>query len=178
MDINFFDRAVIDDPLPVYEQVRQAGRVVWNETLGAWMLTGFKDCSKVLTDDGRRFAMMNGDPELIFWFEATNMMQVDGTEHLRLRRCLVPLFTRQSIAKWERRVGEVVDELLTPLAEGSDELDIIAEFTMIPTVIVAEMLGVPREHHGDFRRWSHQITSNLAYGHEDSRHARHNGPGG
>jgi cytochrome P450 len=142
---------------------------VWNSDLAAWMLTGFDDCTEVLTDGGGRFAMMNDDPELIFWFDgATMMMMVDGAEHLRLRRCLVPLFTRQAITKWEQRVGEVVDELLTPLAQGRDELDIIAEFTMIPTVIVAEMLGVPRDRYEDCRRWAHQITSRLAYGHEDS----------
>jgi hypothetical protein len=33
-------------------------------------------------------------------------------------------------------------------------------------VIVAEMLGVPEERHEDFRRWSHAIISNLAFGHE------------
>jgi cytochrome P450 len=71
------------------------------------------------------------------------------------------------VARWERRVGEVVDELLAPLVAGKDSFDLINGFTMIPTVIVAEMLGVPRERHEDFRRWSHAITSNLAYGHED-----------
>src|SRR5262249_39111348 len=44
---------------------------------------------------------------------------------------------------------------------------LIADFTMIPTVIVAEMLGVPPERHQDFRRWSHQIVSNLSFGNED-----------
>lgn len=58
LNINFFDRVVIEDPVPVYEQVRRAGRVAWNETLGVWMLTGFDDCTRVLVDDGSRFAMV------------------------------------------------------------------------------------------------------------------------
>jgi cytochrome P450 len=168
LDVNFFDQSVIRDPYPLYERIRAAGHVVWNNQFGGWMVTGFDDSSILLTDTGERFAMMNGDPELIFWFDGTMMMMVDGSEHLRLRRALAPLFTRQAISRWERRVGEVVDELLTPLVAGSDELDLIAEFTMIPTVIVAEMLGVPKDRHQDFRRWSHQIVSNLAYGHEDA----------
>jgi cytochrome P450 len=167
LDVNFFDRSVVEDPFPLYEQIRSAGRIVWNDTLKGWMIPGFEECSTVLTDSGERFAIMNGDPNLIFWFDAPNMIQVDGAEHQRLRRCLVPLFTRSATAKWEQRVGEVVDELLTPLRYGSDNFDLIADFTMIPTVIVAEMLGVPKERHHDFRRWSHEIVSNLAYGHED-----------
>jgi cytochrome P450 len=38
---------------------------------------------------------------------------------------------------------------------------------MVPTIIVAEMLGVPEDRHADFRRWSKTIVSNLAWGHED-----------
>jgi cytochrome P450 len=167
MDVNLFERSVVENPFPLYERIRHAGRVVWNGTLGAWMVPGFEDCSAVLTDAGERFAMMNGDPALIFWFDAPNMIQVDGAEHVRLRRALAPLFTRQAVARWERRVGEVVEELLAPLEAGRDSFDLINDFTMIPTVIVAEMLGVPSERHEDFRRWSHAITSNLAYGHED-----------
>ena len=94
------------------------------------------------------------------------MIMVDGAEHQRLRNPLSPLFTRSAAAKWEPRVREVVEELLTPVVEGADTLDVIADFTMIPTVIVAELLGVPPERHQDFRRWSHVINSNLSFGHE------------
>jgi cytochrome P450 len=163
--VNLFERSVIQNPYPVYEEIRAAGRIVWNEFLQGWMIPGFDDAAAVLTDTSR-YAMMNGDPDLIFWFDALNMIQVDGAEHQRLRGPFVQFFTRSATAKWEQRVGEVVDQLLTPLVEGRDTFDLIADFTMIPTVIVAEMLGVPPDHYEDFRRWSHQITSNLAYGNE------------
>jgi cytochrome P450 len=166
LDVNLFERSVIDDPHPVYEQIRAAGRLVWNEYLHGWMITGFDDAATVLTDDGSRFAIMNGDPELIFWFDALNMIQVDGAEHHRLRGPFVQFFTRSATAAWEQRVSDVVDELLAPLVEGRESFDVIADFTMIPTVIVAEMLGVPPDRYEDFRRWSHQIVSNLAYGNE------------
>jgi cytochrome P450 len=168
LSANFLDAETILDPFPLYEQIRAEGRVVWNGAMGMWMVPGFDDCLSILTDAGDTFTMMTADPEYIFWFEAPNMIQVDGPEHTRLRRCLSPLFTRNAVAKWEARVAEVVDELLRPLAAGASSFDIIADFTMIPTVIVAEMLGVPKERHLDFRRWSHAIVSNHAYGHEDS----------
>jgi cytochrome P450 len=60
--------------------------------------------------------------------------------------------------------------MIAPLANGQPSFDLIADFTMIPTVIVAEMLGVPPERHDDFRRWSHDIVSNLAYGSESEEH--------
>jgi cytochrome P450 len=113
-----------------------------------------------------RFREMSGETEISCWQPAPNMIKVDGPEHQRLRGPLVPLFTRSAAATWEPRVRAVVEELLTPLVDGADSFDIIADFTMIPTVIVAEMLGVPKERHEDFRRWSHVINSNLSFGNE------------
>jgi cytochrome P450 len=167
LDLNFFERAAIENPFPLYEEIRSVGNVVWNELLGGWMVVGFDESSTVLTDKGEHFTEINSDPELIFWFDAPNMITVDGPTHQRLRGGLASLFTRSAVAKMEQRVEAVVDQLLTPLG-ASSEFD-LADFTMIPTVIVAEMLGVPEEHHGDFRRWSHEIVSNLAYGHEDEQ---------
>ncbi len=167
LDVNFFDRSAIEDPYPLYEAVRSAGRVVWNDLLSGWMVTGYQDCWEVLTDNGERFAAMGSDPETLPWFEAPTMISTDGPVHNRLRGCLVPLFTRRAVARYEQRVIEVVDQLLAPLAAGDRSFDLIADFTMVPTIVVAEMLGVPPERHADFRRWSNTIVSHLSWGHED-----------
>jgi cytochrome P450 len=165
LDVNLFDRSIVEDPFPLYEEIRAAGRVVWNDVVKAWMIPGFVDCSTVL-GDMERFREMSGETALGPWQAAPNMITVDGPEHQRLRGPLAPLFTRTASAVWEPRVREVVDELLSPLIDGAEGFDIIADFTLIPTIIVAEMLGVPPERHEDFRRWSHTINSNLSFGHE------------
>jgi cytochrome P450 len=167
LDVNLFDPSVVEDPFPLYEEIRAAGRVVWNGAVGAWMIPGFNDCAAVLGDMDR-FREMSGEVEVASWQGAPNMITVDGADHQRLRGPLVPLFTRTAAAKWEPRVREVVEELLTPIVEGATSFDVIADFTMIPTVIVAEMLGVPKERHEDFRRWSHILNSNLSFGHESA----------
>jgi cytochrome P450 len=169
LDINFFDRPAIENPWPLYEQVRGTGRVVWNEFIHGWMVTGFDDCREVLTDDGERFSAVPSDPRVLPWFEAPTMISSDGADHQRLRKCLAPMITRRAVEHWEERVDAVVEQLLAPLAAGDASYDLIADFTMVPTIIVAEMLGVPEERHGDFRRWSNTIVSNLSYGHEDER---------
>jgi cytochrome P450 len=166
-DVDLFDGSIVEDPFPLYEEIRAVGRIMWNDAVKAWMVPGFDDCSAFLGDMDR-FHEMSGDPEMTPWLHAPNMITVDGPEHQRLRGPLTPLFTRSAVARWETRVREVVDELLRPLTEGAESFDIIADFTMIPTIIVAEMLGVPKERHEDFRRWSHVINSNLSFGHESS----------
>jgi cytochrome P450 len=71
------------------------------------------------------------------------------------------------VARLQARIADVVDELLAPLVSAPDGFDIIRDFTMIPTVILAEMIGVPRSRQEDFRRWSSTIAGSLAYGNED-----------
>jgi cytochrome P450 len=166
-DIDFFDRAVVEDPFPHYEEVRAAGRVVWNDMLHAWMVTGFDDCKTVLGDPSRFSNAQYRDPAKVWWFEAPNMVMADPPDHRRLRQPLSPMFARGAVARLQGRVADVVDELLAPLVSAPDGFDIIRDFTMIPTVILAEMIGVPRSRQEDFRRWSSTIAGSLAYGNED-----------
>src|SRR5260370_36292979 len=91
------------------------------------------------------------------------MITVDGPGHRRLRGALSPLFTRRAVAGWERRVALVFENLLEPLVASSDSFDLIADFTVLPTLIVSEMLGVPDDLHEDFQRSSHDIVTNLAF---------------
>jgi cytochrome P450 len=166
LDVDFFTSAFIADPYPVYEEIRAVSNgPVWNGLLNAWVIVGFEEGVGVMTDT-ERFLMMN-TADMTPWFEAPNMITVDGDLHRRLRGALSPLFTRTAVARWSQRITEVVGSILEPLVAGNDSFDLIADFTKIPTIIVAEMLGVPAERHGDFMRWSHAIVSNLAYGMED-----------
>jgi cytochrome P450 len=167
LDVNFFDPAFRADPYPVYEEIRAVGNVVWNELLHGWMVVGFDESVTVMTDTAR-FPMLNSDPEMVPWFEAPNMITVDGALHRRLRGALAPLFTRSEMLRWEPRVKEVVQDLFQPLLQGNGSFELIGDFTKLPTIIVAEMLGVPDDRYEDFMRWSHDIVSNLAYGLEDA----------
>lgn len=169
VDVDFSDPAVIADPFPVYEQIRATGRVVWNGVAKGWMVPGFADCEEVLggpAEKAGRFGQVGARyPEVTFWFEAPNMIIADRAEHRRLRHCLAEYFTPTYTARWEPRIREVVDQLLAPLAQAR-EFDLISDFTRIPIVIVAEMMGVPEERHDDFLRWSNAVTGNIAFGAE------------
>ncbi len=169
VDVDWTDPSVISDPYPVYEEIRAAGRVVWNGVMNGWMVTGYDDCVEVLrgrSTSRNRFGQVGARyPELTFWFEAPNMIIADGAEHIRLRQPVAEYFTPTYVAGWETRIREVVDQLMEPLAQGR-EFDLISDFTRIPIVIVAEMMGVPEERHDDFLRWSNAVTGNVAYGRE------------
>jgi cytochrome P450 len=164
VDSNFFDPAYLSDPYPFYDEIRAVANVVWNDVINGWVIVSFDECAQVFVDPGDKIGVMSGDPEITFWFEGDNMIGSDGALHKRLRGALAPLFTRQATAKWEKRVREVVDRLFDPIAAGGHSFDLIADFTVIPTLIVSEMLGVPDDRQDDFQRWSHDIVTNLAFG--------------
>src|SRR5207249_2401464 len=140
------DRAVIEDPFPVFEEIRATGRVVWNDLVKGWMVPGYDDIVEVFSDTrGSRFRILGA--EVFFWFDAPTMITIDGAEHRRLRQPLAQYFTPAEMTrKWEPRIREVVDELIAPLAEREETFDLV-DFTKIPVIIVAEMFGVPPEHH-------------------------------
>src|SRR5438067_665471 len=121
LDVDFADPALISDPFSTWEEVRAAGRVVWNGTQRGWMVTGYDDCSTVFDDTwGERFGMFSR--EVLFWFDAPNMISVDGKEHRRLRRGLARYFTPAATRRaWEARVREVVEDFLAPLVQRSEE---------------------------------------------------------
>jgi cytochrome P450 len=167
VDSNFFDPAYLENPYPFYDEIRAVGNIVWNDIVKGWVIVGFDEATTVMADGGEKVAILSGDPEITFWFEGPNMIAVDGLDHKRLRGALAPLFTRAATAKWEARVSEVVKDLLAPLVSGSDSFDLISDFTVLPTLIVSEMLGVPQNRQADFQRWSHDIVTNLAFGLED-----------
>jgi cytochrome P450 len=166
LDFNVFDPAYKDDPYLLYEEIRAVGDVVWNDLLPGWTVVGFDQALTVFSNQGESFEQLAGDPEMTPWMQAPNMITVDGSYHRRLRGALSPLFTRSAVARWEKRVSEVVEGMLAPLVDGNDSFDLISDFTLLPTVIVADMLGVPAERYDDFRRWSHNIVTNLSWGYE------------
>jgi hypothetical protein len=174
-DVDFTDPALIVDPYSVYDEIRAVGSVVWNGTAQGWMVPAWAECVEVMDDPkAERFGVVGArHPEVTFWFDAPNMIIADGAEHRRLRQGVSRYFTPSAITKrWEPRVREVVEALLAPLIEGDGSVDLVGDFTKIPVIIVAELLGVPEQHHDDFRRWSHEIISNLRFGYESDENRR------
>ena len=174
LDVDFADPAVIADPFPVYEEIRAAGRVVWNEVLGAWMVPGFHDCVELLSNtDGARFGIYWAErPGTAFWFDTPNMVTAEGGEHRRFREGFARFFIPAAIARrWEPRVREAVDEALSPLTGGVERFDVVDALAKVPGVILAELLGVP-ERQEDFKRWSNAVVRNIAFGREQPESRR------
>jgi cytochrome P450 len=128
------------------------------------MVARYADAVAVLRDDARfgtqRPAARKsgqglgvfGTPPLVF---------TDPPLHTRLRRLMGRPFSPRRVREMEPRIRVMAEELAdriarTARADGS--FDLMTEFANpLPTMVIAEMLGVPAADYEDFKIWSDTI---------------------
>jgi cytochrome P450 len=90
----------------------------------------------------------------------------DPPQHADDRRLLVPLFTRQAVARYEGLTRATAARLIDQF-EHRGEVDAANEYARdIPVVVTTRMLGLPAEDHERFHEWTVQM---LKEGAEDFR---------
>jgi len=175
-------RQVIRDPYPIYDRMREAGRVL-STPYGMKLVHRYEDVREVHLDH-ERFSMgalgramgggdsggsngggmSMGGPD---FFGAQTMLTTDPPDHERLRRVVNRAFTPRSIADIEPRVRDICRRLLAPLSNG-EPFDIVADFAApLPTIVIAELLGIPSEDGAKFREWTEAITGTDIRGRTD-----------
>ena len=91
--------------------------------------------------------------------QARNLIATDPPRHEVMRKIVSRGFTPRRIASYENRVRTVVGACMTTLHQRG-AFDLMADLAVpVPTVIIAEMLGVEPERHADFKRWSDLVIS-------------------
>jgi cytochrome P450 len=147
--------------------MRDAGRVL-RSPLGALLVHRYEDVREV-HGDHEHYSMgalagampMAGAAEGAGEdsFMGQTMLTTDPPDHERLRRVVQQAFAPRSIAQMEDRVRAITRRLIGGKARG-EPFDIVADFAApLPTIVIAELLGVPPEDAAQFRLWSDSITS-------------------
>ncbi|WP_437756190.1 cytochrome P450 [Sorangium sp. So ce1389] len=86
----------------------------------------------------------------------------DPPRHTKLRAIVLRAFTPRSIAALEPRVRELSRELLDARIERG-EMDLAADYAgPLPTMVIAEMIGIPVEDRARLLRWS-EVIVNLSH---------------
>jgi cytochrome P450 PksS len=160
------------DPFAFYARLR-AEAPVYRTTLPtrerAWLVTRYDDAVAVLKDE--RFvknpanAMTPAQLARQPWFRTIfrslqrHLLNLDGADHARLRALVSQAFTPRLVEQMRGRVQALADELLDPV-QGRGRLDLVRDFALpLPTVVIAEMLGVPSADRHAFHRWSDAMLS-------------------
>jgi cytochrome P450 len=160
-----------DNPHDVLDMIRAAGRVFEDPVLGRKVLTHAEDIEAVLRDrdlcvDPRKapqssFMSMLADRDSDGRGTEPSMLFLDPPDHDRLRGLVNKAFTRKAVERMHPRIEAVAAELLDAV-EGRDDWDVIADYSApLPTIVIAEMLGVDPGDQARFKAWSDIVVQGL-----------------
>lgn len=156
------------DPYAAYAELRRSTPMFFDERFGMTFLTRYRDVFSVLTDPrfgrlppGAEVADAGDDrPELRCYdrYIRVNLLETEGQTHRNLRRHLARSLHPARIAELERRVETIAADLVDALEPGVP-VDFVAELAEpLPVMMIAELLGWPRQDRHRLRPWSAAIV--------------------
>ncbi len=164
------------DPYPLYKRLREEDPVHWSEALDAWVLTRYDDVVAVLRDSrfsaDRRGARNRYVQEAMAAAEehggsvarANTLLTSDPPEHTRMRLLISKAFLPRAVEELRPHIQEITDELLDAVQEPG-RLDILLDVAHpLPTIVIAELMGVSTGDRAQFKRWSDDIVATLGGG--------------
>ena len=167
MDIDFTLGPGEGLPLGTYRRLREAGPVVWSDTLGGWAVSGYEATREALADVAR------------FTSAGTPVADVFGTQGMLvndtpLHHTLRAVWARHvGIAAMERRTAELEANAAGALGavcarlEAGEAVDFIPVFRDFVIRFIVASFGVPPERAGIFFRWSELSADTPALGMEE-----------
>jgi cytochrome P450 len=154
-----FDVAIIDDPYPAYRLLRDEDPVHHAAESDTWVLSRHDDVQTALLDHDS-YSSVDGvfptPPGSDFVQSLLPMMVLmDPPRHNQLRALVSRAFTPRRIAALHDGIEELAQDLVERLDEGAGSADFVTDFAgVLPAVVIADLMGVPREDRDQFRQWS------------------------
>ncbi len=193
VNVDLFDPAFLADPYPTYRWLREHSPV-HHLGAEYWLVSRHDDVVRVLrtptvfsselgyggmmsadasalpgSDPDRRRALTDsGMGVLMRSFAGLRVLiAADPPDHTRLRKLVSRQFTPRAIAALESRLREICDRLVDDMLDA--RVDGVADLWQhvsypLPTMVIAELLGIPPERKADFKRWSDAIVNGLSFG--------------
>ena len=160
--LTHFDPEFRKNPYPILAELRERDPIHRDTELGRWVFTRHDDVWEILRNPEYWSDPRKGNPDsfarrfLGSGDEEPSMLLMDNPGHRRLRELARHPFTPRAVEVWRERARTVAKRHVSAIEE--DEFDLIsAVANPIPTVVIAELLGVDPERHSDFKRWSDAV---------------------
>jgi len=172
MMLNPFMAAFRSDPYPAYKALREADRVMWQEMMQAWLVTGYAEVQSILKDhahfsserqraSNRLIAQLMEQQDSGVMRRTATMLSVDPPDHTRLRTLVNKAFTPRVVERMRPHIQEIADGLLDAVSEPA-RLDVVRDVAIpLPIIVIAEMLGVSPSDREQFKAWSTDIAGVL-----------------
>jgi hypothetical protein len=163
LQLTNLDPTFREDPYPILADLRTRDPIHRDEELGRIVFTRHDDILEILRNpnhwtDPRKAKVGSFTREFLgSGDEEPSMLMMDDPAHRRLRQLVRHPFTPRAVERWRTRARQVADRVIDEVAHTStaDEFDLIARIANpIPTVVIAELLGIDPDQHARFKAWS------------------------
>ena len=172
-DRNLIHPHNLEDPAPLYRELRRYDPVHWAENIHAWFLTRHDDVAAAFVDPRLsaerwkffEYQLQGLGPEVIEEFlqlTRDQMVMRDGAEHVRLRRQAGVAFTPLRVEELKPFIHRTLDHLLERVF-AQRRMNLARDISYpLPTLVIAELLGVPARDRERFQHWSCRLADFVA----------------
>jgi cytochrome P450 len=172
-DFNPLDPRLRSNPYDVYRELREGAPVFWQPLMQTWVLSRYDDNLAALRDhasfSSERLRAKNALVQQMESYRLSSgplgttptMLSIDPPAHTRMRHLVNKAFTPRVVERIRPHVAEIADELLDALPDPGS-LDVVNDLAIpLPTIVIAEVLGVPPSDRARFKSWSTDVANSL-----------------
>lgn len=151
------------------EEVHRAREDDWYvETNWGWAVLRYAEVNALLRDrrfrqGNARWPAQNGIHSGLFsdWWQET-LLSLEGDDHARIRRLLLPAFRNKTIAAMRPRFQALADELIDTFAPRG-EVEFVSEFAEpYAARIICVLLGLPEDHWPEVAHWADDLGASFS----------------
>ncbi len=164
MNFDPYDPKLHEDPYPVYRRLRDDFPLHHNEEMNFWTLSRYDDVAAAL----RAPDLYISSKGIAVGIDVPDgggaaptvplLIMMDGEEHKQLRALLSGAFSPRRMAALEPAIRKIAVEAIDELS-AAENPDLVLNFSNpLPTIVIAELLGVPSADREQFKLWSNAIT--------------------
>ena len=172
---DLFTPDVINDPYTYFGRLREEDPVHWNEKYEVWIITRYDDLvwlirhhelfsSAIFKKDPKPPYPEVNESDLESYDFVRNWLsdalgRQDRPEHREMRDVVHGYFTPTSMEEWRPLVQSAIKDLLDAV-EDKRRMDVMRDLaTPLPVLVIAQMMGVPREDRSYIRELSQKMLS-------------------
>jgi cytochrome P450 len=139
-------------------QMRRSQPVLYDEEHGAWLVFRYSDTARVRSDYATFTSEHMVNEGQYGSASNTTIASMDPPRHTQMRSLVTQAFSARAIAQMAPRIECIVNELLDRV-QPAGTMDWVADIAHpLPVMVVAEMLGLPREEWPSYRAWTEEIV--------------------
>lgn len=170
----FYDAATLVDAYPLMAKMREEAPVKrtidpnGNEIFLVTQAKAVSDCARRVEDFSNQFGHLllagNAYPEVAEIMESEPLpsgllLSTDDPDHKRFRAQVNAAFATGRVANMAPDIERLCDELIDGFIERG-RCDFVDEFAvLLPTYVIADILGMPREHFRRVKEWSDAVIT-------------------